>query len=333
MVIDMKSSINKETISFIIPCYQSEKTISKVVEGIKEEIQRDYNYRIILVDDASPDGVFQVITKLCEKDKNIIGLSLSKNFGQQAARMAAIPYIVGDYVVFMDDDGQHASTGIIKLIEKIKTGGYDIVYAKFKFKKESLFKQFGSWLNLKMTDILIGKPKEVRQSSFFAMRYFVAKELENYKSPFPYLFGYLMKITQNIANVEIEHLPRITGNTGYTFKKLIMLWLNGFTGFSVVPLRVSSLLGVASAMLGFLWGIMIIIRKLMVPDVAMGYSSIMAVILFMGGIIMVMLGLLGEYIGRAFITINQIPQYVIKEQIVWDEQRAREESKNCSSGL
>lgn len=304
----------KETISFIIPCYRSEKTIGIVVEGIRQSIQKDYNYRIILINDGSPDHVFNVITELCKKDKNIFGINLSRNFGQQAARMAAIPYITGDYVVFMDDDGQHPADSISKLIDKLKEG-YDIAYALFRVKKESRFKQFGSWVNRKMTDILIGKPKDIRQSSFFAVRAYVAKELLHYKSPFPYIFGYLMKTTQNIANVEITHLSRIEGKTGYTFKKLFMLWLNGFTSFSVVPLRISSLVGVFSAILGFGWMIFIIIKKLVVPDVAIGYSSMMAVMLFVGGMIMMMLGLLGEYIGRMFITMNHVPQYVIKEKI------------------
>lgn len=304
----------KETVSFIIPCYRSEKTIGIVVDGIRQAVQKEYKYKIILVNDGSPDHVFHVITELCKEDENILGINLARNFGQQAARMAAIPYITGDYVVFMDDDGQHPADSILKLIDKVKEG-YDIAYALFRVKKESRFKQFGSWINLKMTDFLIGKPKDIRQSSFFAVRGYVARELIHYKSPFPYIFGYFMKITQNIANVEITHLSRIEGKTGYTFKKLLMLWLNGFTSFSVVPLRISSLVGMFSAILGFAWMIFIIIKKLFVPGVAIGYSSMMAVMLFIGGMIMMMLGLLGEYIGRMFITINNVPQYVIKEKI------------------
>lgn len=304
----------KETISFIIPCYRSEKTIGVVVDGIKKTVQRIYNYKIILVNDGSPDDVFDIIVELCKDDTNIIGINLSRNFGQQAARMAAIPYVTGNYVVFMDDDGQHPSEGILQLVDALKRG-YDIAYAHFKVKQESKFKQFGSWLNRKMTDFLIGKPKEIKQSSFFAVRSYVAKELLHYKSPFPYIFGYFMKTTQNITNVEIQQLPRIEGKTGYTIKKLILLWLNGFTSFSITPLRVSSLLGTIISVLGFLWGIIIIVRKLMIPEIAIGYSSVMAVILFVGGMIMMMLGLLGEYIGRMFISINQIPQYVVKDRI------------------
>lgn len=310
----MINDTNKEKITFIIPCYRSENTIETVVKGIKDKIGKLYDYKIILINDNSPDKVLEVIRNLCSKDINIMGISLSKNYGQQSARMAGIPYIEGDYVVFMDDDGQHPVDGILKLLNKLNDG-YDISYANFKHKKESCFKQIGSFINTQMTNILIGKPKNVKQSSFFAMKIFVAKELINYKSPFPYIFGYLMQITRNIANVEMEHLSRINGKTGYNFRKLLALWLNGYTSFSVVPLRFASLLGAITALGGFGWGIFIIIRKILLPDVAIGYTSIMASILFVGGMIMLILGMLGEYVGRIFITINNIPQYIISERI------------------
>ena len=310
----MINNINKQKITFIIPCYRSEQSIKIVTDGIIAVISKQYDYKIILVNDNSPDNVFHVIRQMCALDENIIGIKLSRNFGQQAARMAAIPYIDGDYVVFMDDDGQHPSDGIPKLIDKLKEG-YDIAYAKFDHKKESLFKQFGSYINTKMTNILIGKPKHIKQSSFFAMRAFVASELIYYRSPFPYLFGYFMQVTRNIANVDIEHQARINGKSGYNLRKLVALWFNGYTSFSVVPLRIASWIGAVTAMAGFGWGVYIVIRKILTPEVAVGYTSIMASILFIGGMIMLMLGMLGEYIGRMFITINNIPQYIVNEKI------------------
>lgn len=301
-------------ICFIIPCYGSENTLAKVINDIRLAIRERYTYRIILVSDCSPDNVFLVIKQLCKEDKNIIGLQLARNFGQQAARMAALNYLDGEYVIFMDDDGQHPSEGIISLVEKLEEG-YDIVYAKFRQKKESRFKRFGSWLNTKMTDLLLDKPKHIKQSSFFAMRYFVAKGLLGYNSPFPYLFGYLMKITRKIANVELEHNNRIAGNSGYNLKKLVSLWFNGVLGFSIVPLRIATVTGILFAVCGFLWGIYLIIRKIMMPEILVGYTSFMAVILLIGGVIMIMLGIIGEYVGRIFLTLTNVPQYIISEKI------------------
>lgn len=301
-------------ISIIIPCYNSQKTISYVVQDIKTNLEGVYRYKIILVNDNSNDNVWKIIENLCINNPNIVGLSLAQNFGQQAARMAALQYVEGEYVVFMDDDGQHPAEGILKLIDKVKEG-YDIVYALFCKKKESNFKKIGSWINTKMTDWIMKKPRDVKQSSFFVVRRFVIKELQNYTSPFPYLFGYFMRITKNIANVEIEHRERLSGKSGYNFKKLIKLWFDGFTGFSVVPLRIISLIGSLCAVVGFISGVIVVIQKIMNPAIVAGYTSLIAVILFCSGLILLMLGLTAEYIGRIFLTVNNLPQYVVRDSI------------------
>lgn len=316
----------KKEVSIIIPCYNSEKTIGYVVEDVKKHLENLYKYRIILVNDNSSDQVWQVIEKLCNDNPNITGISLAQNFGQQAARMAALQDADGDYVVFMDDDGQHPAEGISKLIDKAAEG-YDIVYAFFNRKQESSFKRFGSWVNMKMTNWIMQKPRDVRQSSFFVVRGFVIQELKHYTSPFPYLFGYFMKITKNIANVEIVHQERISGISGYNFRKLFKLWFDGFTGFSVVPLRIISFLGSLCALIGFGSGIAIIIQKILNPTIAAGYTSLIAVILFCSGLILLMLGLTGEYIGRIFLTVNNLPQYVVREKIsaCYNREKAKED--------
>ena len=303
-------------ICFIIPCYHSSKTIEIVVDSIKKEFvaHPDYSYRIILSNDNLPDETYEVIKRLCHEDLNIIGISLSRNFGQQAARMAALPYIEGDYVVFMDDDGQHPSTAIFPLVRALEEG-YDIAYAKFLKKHHSFLQKIGSRINSYMTIKLIGKPKDINVSSFFAVRMFVAEALKNYNTPFPYLLGYLLNITKNIVNVDAEHQPRIAGKTGYTLKKLFVLWVSGVTNFSVVPLRLSTAVGIILAILGFIFGIITIVRKILNPEIAAGYTGTMAALLFIGGMIMVMLGMLGEYVGRMYLAINNLPQYVVKEII------------------
>lgn len=311
----MKSlhNLEKKNISVIIPCYNSEKSIGRVVEEIIANMPQNISYEVFLVDDHSKDHVWQEIKCLCEKNENIRGISLSRNFGQQAARMAAVPYVHAEYVIFMDDDGQHPADGIFKLIAKAKEG-YDIVYAHFAHKKTSCFRKIGSNFNVYMTYKLMGKPKEVKQSSFFCVRGFVVEALKEYQSPFPYLFGYFMQITRNIANVDIEHRARLEGKSGYNLKKMILLWLNGFIGFSVIPLRIASLSGCISSAVGFLLGMVSVIKKLMNPEIMLGYTSTIVIILFLGGIILLILGLVGEYIGRILMTVNRIPQYIIKDK-------------------
>ena len=301
-----------EQITIIIPCYNSEKTLPYVIEDIRSTMG-DRDPQIILVNDCSSDHVWSVIEALCAEDPRIVGLSLSRNFGQQSARMAALPYVTGDYVVFMDDDGQHKAVDAMRMLDKLKEG-YDIVYAYFRKKRKSSFRMLGSYINRKMTDWLMKTPKGVHTSSFFVTRRYVVDHLKDYTNPTPYTFGYFLQITRNVTDLEAEHHDRLSGQSGYSLKKLLRLWMDGFTGFSVVPLRLSSVLGVLLAVIGIITGIVIIIRKLVDPGIAAGYTSTIAVLLFCSGMILLMLGMLGEYIGRIFMNLNHLPQYVVKEK-------------------
>lgn len=303
-----------KTISVIIPCYNSERSIAQVVDGVRDALKGLFDYQIILSDDHSTDAVWKEIQRLCTEDHKIIGLSLARNFGQQAARMAALPYVTGEYVVFMDDDGQHPPEGIQRLMEKLEEG-YDIVYAEFQEKKESRFRIWGSNVNRKMCEYLAGKPKGINASSFFIVRRFVVDALKEYKSPFPYLLGYFMSITKNVACVRVEHRNRLYGKSGYSLLKLLRLWMNGFTSFSVVPLRIADIMGIAFTVIGFLTGMIIGIKKLIRPQIPAGYTSIIVALLICSGMIMLMLGLIGEYVGRMFLAINRLPQYVVREKI------------------
>ena len=170
-----------------------------------------------------------------------------------------------------------------------------------------------------MSQVLIDKPKDLYLSNFIAMKRFVCEEIVRYKHAYPYVDGLILRTTTNICNVSMEERERISGSTGYTFIKSLKLWLNGFTAFSVKPLRVASLVGVCCTGIGLLYGVYIVITKILNPQVAAGYSSMMAVLLFIGGMIMLMLGMIGEYIGRIYISINNSPQYVIRRTINLDK--------------
>lgn len=303
-------------ISVVIPCYRSEKTIGKVVEAIKKEFNSrpEYEYQVILVNDGSPDDTMSVIKEICAKDEKIIGVDLSRNFGQASAKMSAIKFIKGEIAVFMDDDGQHDPSGVFKLVEKIQSG-YDVVYAHFPKKKHSWFKRFTSWLNKRVSVLVGNSPEGIYASSFLAYSSCVIKALKEYNSPFVSIGGYLMKVTSRYANVELEHHERMEGESGYTLKKLLSLWLNTFTNFTIIPLRFASVSGIVCAMIGVIIAIITIIRKILFPTIAAGYTSLLSVMLFLGGMILMMLGLLGEYVGRIYMTISDAPQYVIRETI------------------
>ncbi len=303
-------------ISFVIPCYRSEGTIAGVVKEIVEAAEKlsGHTYEIILVNDCSPDGVFAVIKELCKQNGHIIGIDLARNTGQHAAVMAGLRQCKGEIAVCLDDDGQTPADEAGKLIAKIEEG-HDVVFARYGHKQHAFYRNIGTKLNELMTRFMLGKPKELYTSSYCAMKRFVIDEIVRYENAYPYLVGLLLRSTQNIANVNVSHRKRESGNSGYTFAKLMGLWFNGFTAFSVKPLRVATLLGGVCAVLGFAYGIYTIIKKFINPLVPLGFSSLMAAVVFIGGMLMLMLGMIGEYIGRMYISMNNAPQYIIREII------------------
>ncbi len=303
-------------VSFVIPCYRSEHTIGHVIKEIDDTMQElsRFEYEIILINDCSPDGTILAIRKLCEEKKYIKGINFAKNFGQHAALMAGLRHAEGDYVVCLDDDGQTPADEVGKLLDKLEEG-YDAVYASYGHKKHSLFRNLGSRVNDWMTRVMLGKPKELFISSYFAVQRYIVDDMIRYENSYPYVIGLVLRATKNITNVPVQHREREEGRSGYTMKKLLGLWFNGFTAFSVKPLRIATCIGIICAGAGFAYGIYTVIKKFVNPNVPLGFSSMMAAIVFLGGMVMVMLGLIGEYIGRIYISMNNSPQYVIRERI------------------
>ena len=305
-----------QMISFVIPCYRSSQTLPGVIQEIKDTMKtlKNYEYEIVLVNDSSPDDTFCVITGLCRENDNITGINLARNFGQHAALMAGFHYVKGDVVVCLDDDGQTPACEVGRLLAGIEEGA-DVVYAKYNHKHHSGFRNFGSHVNEVMTRIMLGNPKDLYVSSYFTAKRFVVDEMIRYEYAYPYVIGLVLRTTKNIVNVEIDHRDRQAGESGYTLKKLLGLWFNGFTAFSVKPLRVATVTGTICALCGFAYGIYTIIKKIFIqpPDLVIGFSALMSVIVFMGGMLMLMLGLVGEYMGRMYVSMNNSPQYVIRE--------------------
>ena len=311
-------------ISITIPCYKSQDTITKIVDGIKKEMNKhkNYTYEIVLVNDCSPDNTYEVIKDLANKDSHIIALDLAKNFGESSALMAAYSRVSGDYVVRMDDDGEHNPEDLFKLIDKLEEG-YDYVCAKFNNYHHSLYKRIGSkfnyWFLTKMMDI----PKGSIMSSYNVTRRYVIDEIKKYDNPKPYIDGMVWAVTTKTAYVPIEHGYRYAGESGYNLRKSISLWLNGVTSFSVKPLRLASISGLIFAFFGFVIGLIAVIDKLIHPEVEAGWTSMFAMMMFIGGFIMLFLGLIGEYVGRGYLINNHIPQYVIREEINKKNNRGR----------
>lgn len=326
-MIKEQAGIFMEKLSFVIPCYGSECTIETVVNEITDtlRIHPEYPYEILLVNDCSPDNVWERIRALASEDPHITGIDLARNFGQHAALMAGYRHCTGDLIISLDDDGQTPACELFTLVDKIKEG-WDVVYASYAHKMHNRFRNFGTWMNEKMSESLIGKPAGLKVTSYFIMRRFIADEILNYRNPYPYIEGLIFRATRRITNVPVTHHARLTGHSGYNFHKLLALWLNGFTAFSVKPLRIATLCGTVCALAGFCYGIYVVIRKLVDSSIEMGWSSIIASIFFLGGLILIMLGMIGEYIGRIYISLNSAPQYTVREVVQTDSA-----VKNCNS--
>jgi undecaprenyl-phosphate 4-deoxy-4-formamido-L-arabinose transferase len=274
----------------------------------------DIDYEIICVNDASPDGVLAVLKRLALTNDRLTVVDLTRNMGKHAAVMAGYSLVSGDIIVGIDDDGQCPLPELWRLLEPLNNET-DAVFAKYPEKKNYNFiRSFGHKINIKMTEYLLGKPKNIYLNNFGAIKRFAIDEILRYQNPYPYIDGLIYRTTYRIANVEMKERGRIGGRSNFTLTKSLKLWLNGFTAFSVKPLRISTVLGLIVALAGFITGLWLIIRRLFItPEMPMGYASTVSINLFIGGMIMCMLGMLGEYVGRIYISINKSPQYVIRE--------------------
>lgn len=302
-------------ISIVIPCYYSEKSIRKVVKLVIEEFEKNEGYEceFVLVNDGSKDGTFEEIKKLGAEHPNVCGVNLMRNFGQHNALMASLQYANGDYILGMDDDLQTHPSQIFKLIHKIEEG-YDLVYGTYPEKKNSSLKNLSSKLNEVSSRIMLNRPKEIVSSNFWIITKAVKEEVKKYDSFNPYIDGIFYRVTHNIGNVEVEHFKREFGTSNYTLKKLMNLWL-AYWNFSVIPLRVSFFLGMFSALAGVLIAIAVVINKIVYPDITVGWSSTLCVMVLFFGLVLMVLGIIGEYLGKIILILNNTPQYIVRETV------------------
>jgi len=300
--------------SVIIPCYKSSRTIRGVVEETMQKFEEMNRGQVefVLVDDCSPDEGATVteLRHLVEEYPCVRVVELAKNSGQHNAQMAALNYAKGDFIISMDDDGQTSPTQLEKLLDEIQKG-YDIVYAYYPHKQHSGGRNLGSKFNQWSMNVLIGKPKDMKTSSFWVIRRFVRDYAIQYRSSYTHIQGVFLRVTRNISSVPVEHFQRQVGQSGYTFKKLVQLWAN-IIGFSTVPLRLATILGNIFALTGLIGIIAVVIRKIIRPVTAIGWPSLMVSIFFFSGLILIFMGLIGEYIGRIFLGMSNNPQYVVR---------------------
>lgn len=304
------------SLSIVIPVYNAENTIADLCRTLMKQLSSGYGLEIVLINDFSRDGSDAVCKGLqAEFPETITYARLSRNFGEHNAVMAGLNQARGDYVIIMDDDFQNPPEEVPKLLEELRKG-YDVVYSQYPKKNDSIFRNLGSYLNGSMARVILHKPANLYLSSFKAMNRFLVNELISYKSPTPYLDAIILRITRNIGTVEVRHDKRISGRSGYNLKKLTALWGDMIVSYSLIPLRVLALTGLFLTLLGvYSVGDMFIKNLLPYLSDPSDLEELTSVSLFFRGFQLFATGILGEYVGRIYLKLNQEPQFIIREML------------------
>lgn len=301
-------------ISIVIPVYNSSAIIDELYQCISQALQTYCTYEIIFVNDCSKDISWQKITNLAKNNNSIVGINLRKNSGQDNALLAGLRIAKGNYSVIMDDDLQHNPNDIIKLHTECKKG-FDVCFANFNKKKQSVFKNIGSNLNGKIAELLVSKPNGIYLSPFKIINKSTTSEIAKFAGPYPYIDGIILTITQNLTQTDTIHRARHSGKSNYTFSKSLSVFMKLFTGFSVIPLRIATISGFAATIVGFLISLKYLYDYFITKNYIPGWTTVVVLLIFFGGLILTTLGIIGEYIGRMYLTLNNKPQYSITEII------------------
>jgi glycosyltransferase involved in cell wall biosynthesis len=299
-------------LSFVIPLYHSAETISPLVKEI-EGLSIAGGHEVILVNDGSRDATAGICRELVRDARiPITFVNHARNYGEHNAVLTGYRHARGTYVVNLDDDGQNPPTEAVRLWQYAKQEGLDVSYGHYAKKEHSLWRNLGSWLTNRMTDWVLDKPKGFYLSSFRCVSAFVAREVAEHEGPYPYIDGLILQVTQNLGALEVHHAGRATGQSGYTMRRLMRLWASTFVNFSVMPLRLATLLGLVMAIIGLTGLAVVLYLRLTNRGPDYGWGSLMGALLVFSGTQLVMLGLIGEYVGRMFLTVNRRPQSVVR---------------------
>lgn len=302
-------------LSFVVPLYNSAETIVPLVREI-EALAVAGGHELVLVNDGSADATGTVCRELVRTARvPIIYVEHTRNFGEHNAVLTGWRHARGAYVVNLDDDGQNPPAEAVRLWQHAGATGADVVFGHYEHKQHSVWRNFGSWFTNRMTDWALEKPRGFYLSSFRCVAGFVAREVARNSGPSPYIDGLLLQVTQRVSSLRVQHQPRLAGSSGYTFRRLVRLWLSAWVNFSILPLRIATLLGLAMSALGLLGFGGVVWLWLSDRGPAFGWGSLMAAFFVFGGTQLVLLGIIGEYLGRMFLTVNQRPQSVVREVI------------------
>ena len=308
--------MNQQTspeLSLVIPVYNGSRTIGALVEHIVK-VFGSTSFEIVLVNDGSEDDSEKVCAELAGKfPHDLVFVHLSRNFGEHNAVLAGFKQARGRYIAVLDDDGQNPPEEIIRMLDELKRKNCDVVYGHYIEKKHSRFRNLGSRFNDRIATLMLHKPKDLYLSSFKVMNRFVMNEIIKYCGPYPYTDGLIYRVTRNIGQIPVEHRESLGRSSRYTLRRLVRLWLNMFLNFSIKPLRLSIYVGLFTSCLSVVALIFILIDRLWItPNITLGIPTVLGTIVLLAGIQLMILGLIGEYLGRLYLDQTGTPQYVVR---------------------
>ena len=308
-------------LSIVIPLFNAALTLPALLQELSA-LEVSGGVELILVNDGSSDETEAVALKLTRESRMpVTFLSLSRNFGEHNAVLAGLRAVSGRYVVTMDDDLQNPPSEALKLLATAEAEKRDVVFAIYDRKEHNWWRNAGSRLTNLIADYVVEKPKKLYLSSFRCMSRFVADEVAKSRTPYPYIDGLIFQVTQNAGTVRVLHVERTTGSSGYNFRKLVRLWISMLVNVSILPLRLMTFAGMLTSALGFLAVIEVVLEH-MVRKTPTGWSSLMAAMLLLSGTQLLLLGILGEYVGRIYLGISEKPQSVVRERITSPKDRS-----------
>ncbi|MGC2061571.1 MAG: glycosyltransferase family 2 protein [Thermodesulfovibrionales bacterium] len=309
--------------SIVVPLYNEEENVSELcrrLTAVMERLSSEHSglaggYEMILVDDGSTDHTWQMIRELHEKDPKVKGVSFSRNFGHHIAITAGLDHAKGQTIILMDGDLQDRPEEIPRLHQKLQEG-YDLVYGIRRVKKDSLMKRLNSflfwWFLNRFSGINI--PRNQTLLRIFDRK--ILDVLNNMRERARFIHGMMAWTGFRTALLEIEHAPRERGVSKYNMVKLFRLAFNAITSFSVVPLRLATYLGILSSGVGFCYALYFLYKKIFLGIPVLGYASIIVAVLFVGGVQLLILGIIGEYLGRVYQEVQARPVYILKDQLL-----------------
>jgi undecaprenyl-phosphate 4-deoxy-4-formamido-L-arabinose transferase len=244
--------------------------------------------------------------------------------------MTGLRHARGAFVINMDDDLQNPPRRWCRLYDHARLNKWDVVYTRYAKKEHEGWRNLGSRFANKVADLLLDKPQGLYLSSFRCISALVAREVTKYSGPYPYIDGLIMQVTQRIGTLEVVHFPREEGQSNYNLRRLVRLWLNLATNFSVLPLRLAIFAGAGMAVLGFIAALVVVVEAIFVSTPS-GWASSMTMMLLIAGVQFMILGVMGEYVGRAFLSANGKPQGVVREAIGPSAQRIEAEPERLDA--